>query len=258
MADINVKLRAAALGKSLENLAYEVEEEMNQAIKDTANAAYASIVAKAQQELHSTRQDYIKGLTFEELGNNTYLITLEGDFANALEKGYSGFDVREGMLKSEKVVGVGSRTGQKWVQTGKDGHKFAHVPFEHRPHSKAPQAADLNQAIKKLTAKNKMGEDQKFTKIFKDASGRPMEGRVASVKKVDGFPQLDGIAKYQKIYKNETTGKETVQSIYMTFRTVSENGDSWRHPGYQGLHAFDEAEKWVEEQIDNIIKALVK
>lgn len=258
MADINVKIRAAALGKSLENLAADVQEEFDSAIRDTANAAYASIVAKAQQELNSTRQDYLRGLNFEDLGNNTYLIVLEGDFANALEKGYSGFDVREGMLNSEKIVGVGPRSGQPWVQTGKDGKKFAHVPFEHRPHSKAPQAADLNQAIKKLTAMNRSGMEQKLTKVFKDASGKPLEGRVASVKKVDGFPQLDGIAKYQKIYKNESTGKETVQSIYMTFRTVSENGDSWRHPGFAGLHAFDEAEKWVEEQIDNIIKVLIK
>lgn len=258
MADINVKIRAAALGKSLENLAAEVQEEFDQAIRDTANAAYATITAKAQQELNSTRQDYLRGLSFEDLGNNTYLIVLEGDFANALEKGYSGFDVRTGMLNSEKIVGVGSRAGQPWVQKGAKGQKYAHVPFEHRPHSKAPQAADLNQAIKKLTAMNRSGMEQKLTKVFKDASGKPLEGRVASVKKVEGFPQLDGIAKYQKIYKNESTGKETVQSVYMTFRTVSENGDSWRHPGFGGLHAFDEAEKWVEEQIDNIIKVLIK
>lgn len=236
----------------------EVQEEFDQAIKDTANAAYASITAKAQQELHSTRQDYLRGLSFEELGNNTYLITLEGDYANSLEKGYAGFDVRTGMLASEKVVGVGPRSGQKWVQTAKDGHKFAHVPFEHKPHSKAPQASDLNQAIRKLTAMNRAGMEQKLTKVFKDAAGKPIEGRVASVKKVEGFPQLAGISKYQKVYKNESTGKETVQSVYMTFRTVSENGDSWQHPGYGGLHAFDEAEKWVAEQIDNIIKTLIK
>jgi hypothetical protein len=258
MADINVKFRAAELGKSLENLAYEVQQELDQAIKDTANGAYASIVAKAQAELNSTRADYIKGLQFEELGNNTYLITLEGDWANALEDGFSGFDIREWMLSSEKVVQVGTRTGQKWVQTGKNGKKFAHVPFEHRPHSKAPQASDLGQAIKKLQAFNRSGRSQKFTSIFKDASGNPMEGRVASVKKVEGFPQLDGITKYQKIYKNESTGKQSVQSVYMTFRTVSENSDSWRHPGFQGLGAFAEAERWVEEQIDNIINTLIK
>lgn len=258
MADINVRFKAAALGKSLENLSAEVEAELEQAIKDTANAAYATIVAKAQSELNSTRADYLKGLGFEELGKNTYLITLEGDWANSLEKGFSGFDIREWMLASEKVVQVGPRTGQKWVRKAEDGHKYAHVPFEHRPFSKAPKTSDLSQAIKKLQAFNSQGRSQKFTSIFKDASGKALEGRVATIRKVDGFPQLDGITKYQKIYKNESTGKQTVQSVYMTFRTVSENADSWRHPGFGGLHAFDEAEKWIDEQIDNIINALVK
>jgi hypothetical protein len=257
MSDINIHIRATALGKSLENLASEIQEELDQAIKDTANAAFASITAAAQSQLHSSRQDYLRGLSFEELGNNTYLIILEGDFANSLEKGYPGFDVRTGMLNSEKIVGVGPRSGQKWVQQGKNG-KFAHVPFEHRPHSKAPQASDLNQAIKKLQAMNREGVQQKLTSIFKDASGKPLEGRVATVNKVKGFPQLDGLTKYQKVYKNETTGKETLQSVYLTYRTISENGKSWRHPGFSGLHAFDEAEKFVEEQIDNIINALIK
>lgn len=258
MADINIKFRAAELGKSLENLAYEVQQELDQAIKDTANAAYATIVAKAQADLNSTRADYLKGLSFEELGNNTYLITLEGDWANALEKGFSGFDIREWMLSSEKVVQVGTRTGQKWVQTGASGQKFAHVPFEHRPHSKAPKTSDLAQAIKKLQTHNRSGRLQKFTSIFKDDAGKPLEGRVASIKKVKDFPQLDGITKYQKIYKNESTGKQSVQSVYMTFRTVSEAAESWRHPGFEGLRAFDEAEKWVEEQIDTIIMTLIK
>lgn len=258
MADFNVKFKAADLGKSLENLAHEVEEELNQAVKDVANSAYANIMANAQAELHSSRTDYIKGLSFHDLGNNTYVIILEGEYANEIEKGYASFDVREGLLRSEKVVGVGNRAGQKWVQTGKDGQKFAHVPFEHKPYSKAAQSSDLNQAIRKLTAFNKQGREQRLTKLFKDDGGRIMQGKVASVRKVEGFPQIEGITKYQKTYKNEKTGKNSTQSIYMTYRTVSEHGEEWRHPGYAGAHFFDEAEKWIDQELDNIINTLIK
>lgn len=258
MKDINVRFRAAALGKSLENLANEVQDELNKAIEETANAAYSSILIDAQSKLNSSRHDYIRGLTINKIGENSHIITLEGAFPNALEEGYSGFDMRSKMLASEHVVGVGSRAGQPWVQQGAQGQKFAHVPFERRPYSKEAKSADLNQAIRKLTARNLSGRDQRFTSIFKTAAGDPLSGRVASVKKVKGFPELEGITKYQKVYKNESTGKQTVQSVYMTFRTISEHGPSWRHPGFEGIHAFDEAEKWVEQQIDNIINALIK
>ena len=258
MSDISVRVRAEALGKSIENLAAEVEAELNQAIADVANGAYAFIVSKAQQELNTTRMDYLKGLDFQNLGNNTYLIVLDGKFPNSLESGYTSFDVKTGMLESKKIVQVGPRAGQPWVQTNKEGKKFAHVPFEHRPFSKAPQVSDLAQAIRKIKVQNQEGLEQKLTKIFRDSTGRPIEGKVATVESVDGFPQLAGLTKYQKIYRNEEKGTETVQSLYMTFRTVSEDGKSWMHPGHPGIHAFEEAELWVQQEIDNIIKTLIK
>lgn len=256
-SEINIRFKAQALGKSLENLAYEVQEELNQAIKDTANAAYASIVGSAQLGLHSTQKDYLKGLDFQQIGENSYLIVLEGDWANAIEKGFSGFDLKEWMLKSEKVVGIGSRTGEKWVQTGDEGEKYAHVPFQKQPFARAAASSDMNQAIRKLQAFNKQGRAQKFTSLFKDDKGRPLEGRVASVKNVEGFPELNGITKYQRKSKSES-GKETLQSHYMVFRTISENGQGWMHPGYSGAHFFDEAEQWVDQQVDQILNTLLK
>lgn len=258
MSEINIKLKAQALGKALEDLSYEVENDLQEAIANVVAAGYDSIVGSAQLELHSSRQDYLSGLSFHKLGGNEYLILLEGKFPNALEEGYSGFDVKEGMLNSNKVVNVGTRSGQPWVQKAEDGHKFAHVPFQHRPFSKEAKSADIGQAIKKLKATNQQGVEQKFTKLFKDNDGNPMQGKVAVVKEVKGFPELDRITKYQKVYKNEKTGKESVQSLYMTYRTVSENGGDWTHPGYAGLHAFDDAEKWMDSEIDNILNRLLK
>lgn len=251
-------MKAEKLGKKLEDLAYEVSTELNEAIKNIANAAYAGIVATAQLQLHSTQKDYIKGLDFQTIGENSYLITLEGEWPNALEKGFAGFDLKEWMLKSEKIVEVGPRAGKPWVQHAVDGHKFAHVPFEHNPFSKAAASGDLNQAIRKLTAFNKSGIEQKFTSLFNDEKGNPLEGRVASVQKVKGFPELDGITKYQKKYKNEATGSESIHSVYMTYRTVSENGSGFQHPGFAGLKAFDENEKWIDEQVDLILEKLLK
>lgn len=259
MSDVVISVRAAELGKTLEGMTDEIESQFNDAVADLANTALSAITVNAQTALNTTSLDYLKGLDMQQIGPASYVITLDGDWANALEEGFPGFNMRDKMLNSEKVVGIGTRTGEKWVQRADgDGHKFAHVPFEQKPYSKLAGSADMNEAIKKLTALNRQGIEQKFTSIFKDDLGKALEGRVATVKKVEGYPNLAGITKYQRKSVNETTGKETLQSHYMVFRTVSEIGEDWMHPGFAGLKAFDDAEAWVISEIDNIINNLIK
>jgi hypothetical protein len=245
------------LQKSLEGLTPALEQEVNQAVKDVAHAAYASIVAKAQASLGSRRQDYLKALQFEDLGDNSYVITLDGKLASLLEDGSGPYDLRPGMLASKKLVEVGSRAGEPWVQKAKDGHKFAHVPMQIRPHSKvASSTSNLADAIKATIVKNSQGLDQKLTSIFRNADGSAVDGKVASIKRGKGNP-LSGLVKYQKVGKT-SEGKETVQSIYIRYRTVSERGKAWIHPGFDGLNAFPDAEAEVVKQLDAIVKTLIK
>lgn len=263
--------------RELNSLAPSIEAEMNKAIKEVAHAAYAAIAAKAQQALNSTRQDYLKGLQFEDLGDNNFLISLEGNWPNALEEGFPSFNMTPGMLASTKTVQVGSRAGQPWVQQtkpkgkNKESHKFAHVPLEQHPHSKAAKTANMAEAIRELTATNLKGMDQKLTKVFKNSDGSVAEGKVAVIKpagaKMTGSTpyalgtttdsKLQGLVKYQKVYKNKE-GKETVSSVYIKYRTVSEKGRPWIHPGFKGIRAFEDAEKQIAEQIDKIVATLVK
>jgi len=252
------------LERELNSLAPSIEAEVNQAIKDLAHAAYASIVSKAQKELSSTRQDYLKGLELTDLGDNQFLISLDGDWPNHLEDGFPSFNQTPGMLASNKTVQVGSRTGQPWVQNtkpkgkNKESHKFARVPFEHHPHSKSAKTSNMADAIKGLTATNLQGLDQKITKIFRNPDGSVQEGKVAVIKpQGTAEKNLQGLVKYQKVYTNKD-GKQTVSSVYMTYRTVSEKGRPWIHPGFGGLKAFEEAEKNIAEQIDKIVSTLIK
>lgn len=265
----------ARLKASMEDIAPRLEDEINQAVKDAAHAAYASIAGKAQSKLKSTRQDYLKALQFTELGDNEFLITLNGKLANDLEEGFPAYDLVPGMLKSNKTVTTGKRAGQPWVQEtkpkGENGekHKFAHVPFEHKPFSKEGDT-NMADAIKSLTALNLSGKDQKITQIFKAPDGSPMEGKVAVMlppKTLSqahktmalGYtdnPMLQGLVKYQKVQKSES-GKESVQSIYVSYRTVSEKGKPWIHKGFGGVKAFDDAEKELLKQIDQILKVLL-
>lgn len=263
MADISFKIRAESLGKSVENLAISVESEIQEAVKNLAHAAYIHMTSIIQQKRmsDSSRQDYLKGLKFRTLSEGQYLIYLDGEWPNKLESGYGPYSIRELMMKSNKIVKVGPRTGQKWVQTNAAGKKYAHVPFDHSPH-RSQASGDLATDIKRLHATNAQGKVQSLTEIFKGVNGKPLSSGsgknskpVAIVKSLpDGAsPNLMNMAKFQKVHKSGA-----VSSIYMTWRTVSESGKDWTHPGHAGFGLFKEVEKWVQDEMDNIIKTILK
>lgn len=253
MADLSLKLIADQLGKSLENLAPQVEAEINQAVENLANATYASMIAKIQSMGldPKNRQDYLRALEFQKLGEGTWIIFLNGDWATQLEEGIKPYSIKEKLLASTKTVQVGSRAGEPWVRKSKTGNRYAAVPFEHKPFS-GEKSGDLAADIKKLTARNSAGKLQPLTKIFKDLEGKPLVGKVAVTGKNDKNPNLSNLTKYQFV-----SSKGAVSSIYMTYRMVSDSSSGWQHPGTAGYGIFKEAEAYVQDELENIIKTLV-
>ena len=249
--DFSLKIIADKLNKKLENASEALKTELDGAVKNLANAAYAELVAKVQstQMDPKNRSDYLKGLQFTDLGDNSYMITLEGDWINKLEGGFPSYDLKEKLLSSKKTVGVGSRAGESWVRTNKQGKKYTAVPFE-RKTTANNLSGDLASDIKNITAKNIAGIQQNITKIFKDESGKPIAGKVAVGSSSNS--NLDKLVKYQHVYKS---GK--VQSLYLNFRMISENSSGWQHPGFSGYHFFDKIEEYVEKELENIVKIIL-
>lgn len=237
MTTIDIKIRADLLGKTLENMSKQMEQDINQAVDDLATAAYSEAIRLAQARLVGSQADYIKGLTFEKIGKDLYVISLHGDGPNALEEGFASFDMKPGLL-----------SGPKAKVTAK-GTRFNTVPFVHQPYSQTPASAavkDMRDAVQKLI------KDRKLNKTVRDATGKPRQGIVATLHNT-GIKDLEGLVKIQKGY-----GK-TTQSTYMTFRRVSSNSDptAWIHPGYKGAHIFPEVVRYVERELDNILKAIL-
>ncbi len=252
--DIEVKLIAEELGKDIENLAPQVEHELEQAVENLAQAAYSSMIARIQGMSMDpkNRQDYLKALKFTNLGDATWLIYLEGDWATKLEEGFGPYSIKDQLLSSSKTVQVGSRAGQPWVRKSAKGKKYAVVPFEHKPFSGEKMAGNLSDDIKKILVKNRAGKEQSITKIFKDLGGKPLSGKVATVGEVEGQPNLAGLTKYQSVSE-----KGRVSSIYMTYRIVHEDSPGWLHPGHKGYQLFKEAEDFVESELKNILETLL-
>ena len=85
--EITFKIVAEDMGKSLDNLSEQVEAEIQGAIEAIAFGAHASIIASLQEGAHNpkNRQAYLKGLAYEKIDNNNYLISLDGEWPNKLE-----------------------------------------------------------------------------------------------------------------------------------------------------------------------------
>lgn len=252
MSDISVKLTAEKLGKDLEQASEAAIEEINRAVGDIAKAAHASMVAQIQSTRMSpdNRQDMLRGLQFEDLGDNTYVIFMEGDWANKLEGGFPSYDMKKTLLSSNKTVKVGSRAGEKWVRENKQGKKYAAVPFDIKKTS-GKKTGDLSTDLKQMVAKNRQGQEQKLTKVFKDSLGNPIAGRVARSSHPEN-PMLKNVTKFQHVSE-----KGRVSSIYMTWRMVSENSTGWNHPGFEGYHFFETAEREIEAELENIINTIL-
>jgi len=255
VSDIDIQLIADELQKDLENALPHIQEEIENAVENLANATYASIISQIQgMSLNpEDRQDYLRALKYDKLGNATWIIYLDSVEAKKLEEGRDPYSIKDDLLASEKKVQVGSRAGQPWVRTSKKGKKYAAVPFQQRPMSGESFYGNLADDIKKLSVMNrKTKKTQPITKLFNDLDGAPIHGKVATAKKVPGHPNLDGLTKYQHVHESGA-----VSSLYMTFRIVHEDSTGWQHPGTKGFQLFEKAEKVVEAELKNILETLL-
>ena len=92
MADFSIKLKAEELGKVIDDIGEQLQQELETAVSDLAHGAYAKIAADAQARISNpdARQQYLKGLEIVELGPGSFLVTLDTEESNKLEDGYDG------------------------------------------------------------------------------------------------------------------------------------------------------------------------
>lgn len=254
MADIKLKIKAEELGKSIEDLAPHVEQELQESVENLAQATYASVIGQVQamQIDPKNRQDYLRGLKYTKIDDSNFIIYLEGEWANQLESGFGAYSIKDKLLSSDKKVGAGSRAGEPWVRTSSKGKKYAAVPFEQKPFSgEASKAGDLAQSIKQMMVPNMKGKAQKLTSVIRDLDGNAIRGKAAVIDKHPN-PMLQGLTKYQSV---SDTGR--VSSLYMVFRMVHEDSPGWQHPGHPGYNLFKQAEEYVEHELENIVNTLL-
>lgn len=244
----------------------EAEKALKEATRDLAMQTHAHIVEEVNSKLHSTREKFLNALSFDEVGQDTFMIHLDKS-AMWIEEGLpANYDMLEGLLKSKKA------------KTAKDGSRYVVVPFEHKkgPTQSTAAEQDLTNTIKSEMRKRKIpygkieknGDGSAKTGLLhsfdimkapvKSANGPGMgRGPIGAVKQgPTGIPFLQGVRVYQSKQKGKN-GKEHVSRSIMTFRVASSKHKGqgrWVHPGLQAKKFLDEAAQWALKEFEAKIK----
>jgi len=228
-------------------------------IPDIAEAARTEIIRLAGQKLGVTSDDYTQGVQPIEYhwpsgappsegAFTVATIGLVGWLPNAIEKGWSGGDMKPALL--------GGRTARET----KSGELYAVVPFRHGApggsrrnfqkmgHAHARRPHSRGAGTMSTEAATRLGE--RVYGAAKKLRGRKRLG-------ADHSPKLrphhatdihHGMVRQRRQYAKAT------QSKYMTFRTVKASSPGWVHPGIEPRGIFTEASAYVGEVANHLLK----
>ncbi|MEM4380555.1 MAG: hypothetical protein QXL01_07745 [Thermoplasmatales archaeon] len=235
-----------SLAEFIKNYASAIQTGFDKFVQASPVFAKQQIERLAKRKLNFTRDAYLEAVKVR-LVNNVLVIELDRDswIANAVESGVSGFNMKEGHLKSPKA-----KTSQK-------GFKYMVIPIGKQKdgsggNTEKGQAfqAKVNQAL----ANKKFG----LTRLKAMVSGQIVQMQQVLSDDVD----LSGFYRYRQFESAEAfhSGKKP-QWQYVLFKAMSENPESkskWEHPGIQPVHIFRDTERFLLENMPKMLDGLLE
>jgi len=196
----------------------------------------------ARQNLHSTASIYADALQVEHQTNQS-IVTLKGDFPNALERGAPAFDMKPGFLGSSKA------------KRDAKGNTYFTVPMGLKaPGSgnRGPSPPVIPWSVYKSVSRSPIGTTHKLPLKYEDLGIRT---------RLSPDPQSWGhytwkTSPFENIKKTAGPGG---RGAYMTFRRVSEKSDpnSWIHPGFRTLNLAKRVTAMASEIVSKTFADLV-
>lgn len=249
----SVKAKIEDLGYNLSLLDATMIETLRYAIRNLAYAAKDEWIRLAQARLNTSRDDYVNGLRQAESftaakvdGQPVFTIQLVGDMPNNFEFGMESFDMKE--------VRPGWLGGRK-AKISQDGNAYVRIPFRHSPtsttgigYSGKAKAAGLQNELKNVI------RDYGLDRMIKTATGAVASGPVKRVPNdAPVHTYLQALTRIQEPNASKTRAR-SIQ--FMTWRTISEKSDpaSWIHPGLHAANLLPEVERYVDNELTNIVR----
>lgn len=252
-----------------ETLALLNDEAIDAILLDIAESARSEWIRLAQEELHSTRRDYIQGIQPVRFQPGQAVITLVGVLPNLLEEGMDETDLHDTLLGPGVPVAPPGSPGKR---ESKDGGYYRSIPFRHAgPNSGGASGQPMGSAYQGHdVVKNaqKLGRDiykaaKKLSPSTSDGGKMAYGGRLPAgmAPKLKPYHQTDiysGMIREQKTYKKAT------QSQYITFRTIAVDSSGnprgkspWIRPRTPGKFFSKKVDEFVQKIAPDAFAAYV-
>ena len=210
------------------------KRQLQTALRRIGSAARGEWVRLAGEQLHSTKRDYVAGISnakFEK-GRKSMVIELNGPMPNMVEHGWSGGDMRV-------FLATGHAPNAKQA---KDGHWYNHIPFRHG--SPGTKGRNVGKAMPRS--------------VHRFAKGLGRGQRIEHAAGIDE-KTLKVIRKKERGWHASGRFEGMVKSGgYMTFRTISQNNPrGWIHPGIRARHLIPQVQRFVQKIAPAVIEATV-
>lgn len=217
----------------------EMRRYIPQLLVAAAEMAKSEWASLASQKLHSTANEYMRGLEVHHYPNRS-TVTLKGWLPNAMEKGKNSWDIKDGLLRSSKA------------KTSAKGGKYITVPMPLKaPGSgeRGPSPPVMPWSIYKIVSRSPMGKSTQLPVRLENLGWRTR----LSPDPTKWSPYTWKTSPFQGIKKSPDPARRG-KARYNTFRRVSTNSDpsSWIHPGFSPLNLAGQ----VAQKLPNIIDKL--
>ena len=248
MIDFNIDIADLAQEFSLSSR--QVDSAIEYCVEQITSEVYRIWSSEAKAGLGSSRNQYLAALGVEKIDKNTRAVFLNPDvwLPNAIEKGWSAFDMKPGFLKSDKV------------KVDKNGNPYLTIGFRFATPDAIGESdvfagvmpveiyTAMNKTVKESTKKNPSLEIGSIPKEFQIPVNMDYRNEMKSA----GYEAIkDKNPKMTSIYE----GMQKIGSSYVVFRRVSLKSDAkrWQHPGIEAKNFAQIAENKIESKIPMIV-----
>lgn len=250
---LKFNIDVADIAKEFKDFALEVEQDCQKAVANLAAVTHAKVVQEANEELHSSRQDFMDSLGFEEISPGVWVISVD-EGGMWIEEGIeANKDMKPDLLRDNAKV-------------SKNGTRYKVIPFDY---GKAPSQMTVGtQQLVSYLKQELKKEGVPFKKIERNADGSPKVGKLHELDFGNPGGRMGGPGKGNTpVFKNLSiyqtiTKTGNVRRDIMTFRTVSSgpgSQDKWHHPGLAPKKFLDRALDWaVKEWEEKILPEVLE
>lgn len=234
-------VNAQEIAAEFKEMKEQVEKAVTEGVRQVASMTYAKTQELASSKLKSTRDIYLDNLSFKEIENGIWVVTLDEPALWIEEGRKSGSMIPDLLKKNAKIA--------------KDGSRYKIIPFNRgKTPSQTPVSA---QPMVNLLKTALRAAKIPYRKIEYNQDGSPRLGRLHTLNINSprpspraSSPALHGVTIYQSM---TTRGK--VRRDIMTFRIASSKheGSKWIHPGLEARKFMDESLEWASNIFDKEI-----